>query len=88
MQMNGNSRKVTGLPGRREQDEEKEVGLNVRIPLRLRRHIKSHCALIGVTIESFVAQALEEKLAREEKQVMITPQETDASYPKSQSDVS
>ena len=54
------------MPSNRNEKEQKEVGLNVRIPIQLRRRIKVFCAGTEQTVESFVREAIQEKLAREE----------------------
>lgn len=43
---------------------EKEKGFHFRIPVGLHRHMKITCAATGITMEAFVRQAIEEKLAR------------------------
>lgn len=53
---------------RSDQNRRKEVGLNVRIPVALRRRIKVYCAQNEQTVEAFVIETLESKLTEEEAQ--------------------
>jgi len=48
--------------------QETSVQLATRVPKNLHRALKLHCVRAGVSVMEFLAQALEEKLAREERQ--------------------
>ena len=49
------------------------VSLTTRLPPTLRRAVKLHCVEIGTSLEAFVAQAIDEKLARDQSPP-LTPQ--------------
>ena len=48
--------------------QETSVQLATRVPKNLHRALKLHCVRAGLSVMEFLVQALEEKLAREERQ--------------------